>query len=164
MYRICRHACGPGRSGVTIVGEALDIVQVADAGAAALMAEMIRTSWESFRTSISKLLHRDGAQGAEQVLQLVDTARQQLVDSPVGERAAVEERLRRELMIQLAAFLQRHPDAATELEDLAEQADVSGEARSRTSIQNNTNSQIVVSGGSISASGGFHYRSPEVDR
>lgn len=143
----------------------MDIMQVAGAGAAALVAEMIKSSWGSMRTAVSRLLRRDGDQGAEQVLQVVDIARQQLIDSPEDERPAVEGRLRDELMIQLAAFLQRHPDAATELEELAEEAHGAGEgAGAQTSVHHNTNSQVVISSGSINASGGFHYRSPEAGR
>jgi hypothetical protein len=143
----------------------VDIMQVADAGAAALVTEMIKSSWESFRASVSGVLRRDGEQSAARVLQLVDDAREQLVDSPADQRAPVEDRLCRELTIQLAAFLQRHPDAAAELEELAEQAGERKEgAGPRASVQHNTNSQVVISGGSINASGGFHYRSPEAGR
>ncbi|MER7395928.1 hypothetical protein ABT381_10470 [Streptomyces sp. NPDC000151] len=144
------------------MGDTSDIMQVAGVGAAALVTEMVKSTWDSVRGVVARLLHRDGEQGADQVLRLVDTARQQLVDSPENERASVEERLRGELMIQLAAFLQRHPDATAELQEFADQVQGPDEAPgARTSVHHNTNSQVVISAGAINASGGFHYRTPE---
>ncbi|MGX1760385.1 hypothetical protein ACWIG5_26300 [Streptomyces lydicus] len=140
----------------------LDIMQVAGVGAAALVTEMAKSTWDSVRAGVRRVLRRDGERGSAQVLQLVDAARQQLIDSPEYEREAVEERLRGELMIQLAAFLQRHPDAAAELQTLAEQTQgADNSAAARTNVHHNSNSQVVISGGSINASGGFHYRTPE---
>lgn len=137
-------------------------MQVAGVGAAALVTEMVKSTWDSARGAVARLLHRDGEQSADQVLRLVDTARRQLIDSPENERALVEERLRGELMIQLAAFLQRHPDAASELQTLADQAEgLGGVPEARTSVHHNTSSQVVISGGAINASGGFHYRTLE---
>lgn len=140
-------------------------MQVAGVGAAALVTEMVKSTWDSVRGAVARILRRDGEQGAGQVLQLIDAARQQLVDSPEAERAAVEERLRRDLLIQLAAFLQRHPDAAQELQELADKVQGADEGSGpRTSVHHNTNSQVVIAGGAINASGGFHYRTPEGGR
>lgn len=140
-------------------------MQVAGVGAAALVAEMAKSTWETVRAVVARMLRRDGERGAEQVLMLVDGARQQLIDSPESERGPVEERLRGELLIQLAAFLQRHPDAASELQRLTEQVEGdSAVAGARTNVHHNTNSQVVISGGAINASGGFHYGRPEVGR
>ncbi|MFF7166943.1 hypothetical protein ACFZBP_37120 [Streptomyces sp. NPDC008086] len=147
------------------MGDALDIMQVAGVGAAALVTEMVRNTWDSVRGAVARILRRDGEQGAGQVLQLIDTARQQLVDSPESERGTVEEQLRRDLLIQLAAFLQRHPDAAQELQELADKVQGDDEdSGARTSVHHNTNSQVVIAGGAINASGGFHYRTPEAGR
>lgn len=163
MCRICRRRLLLSRAGVTIMGGTLDIMQVAGAGATALITEMVKSTWDSVRGAVTRLLRRDGEQGADQVLRLVDAARQQLIDSSESERAAVEERLRGELMIQLAAFLQRHPDAAAELKELADQVEGADDScAARTSVHHNSNSQVVISGGAINASGGFHYRTPEV--
>lgn len=140
----------------------MDVMQVAGVGAAALVAEMAKSTWESMRAATTRILRRDGAQGAAQVMRLVDTAQQQLVDSPENERDAIEERLRSELLIQLAAFLLRHPDAAADLQQLGDTPAGPDEgAGSRNNVHSNTNSQVVISGGNINASGGFHYRSPE---
>ncbi|MFI9749516.1 hypothetical protein [Streptomyces collinus] len=147
------------------MGDALDIMQVAGVAAAALITEMARSTWESARNAVARLFQRGGEESAEQELRLIDTARQRLVGSAEDERGAVEERLRGELMIQLAAFLQKHPDAAAELQELADrvqQAD--GGSGARMSAHHNTNSQVVIAGGGINASGGFHYRTPEAGR
>ncbi|MGH1555389.1 hypothetical protein ACRAWF_36740 [Streptomyces sp. L7] len=37
-------------------------------------------------------------------------------------------------------------------------------AEARTSVHHNINSQVVITGGGINASGGFHYRAPEGGR
>ncbi|WP_217207474.1 hypothetical protein [Streptomyces sp. AC550_RSS872] len=147
------------------MGDALDIMQVAGVGAAALVTEMVKNTWESVRDSVARFFQRGGEESAEQELRLIDTARQRLVGSAEGERASVEEQLRSQLMIQLAAFLQKHPDTAQELQNLADQVQEADEgSRARTSVHGNTNSQVVIAGGAINASGGFHYRTPEGGR
>ncbi|MFF6783678.1 hypothetical protein [Streptomyces sp. NPDC012510] len=147
------------------MGDTLDIMQVAGVAAAALIAEMARSTWESARNAAARLFQRGGEENAEQELRLIDTARQRLVDTAEDERGAVEERLRGELMIQLAAFLQKHPDAAAELQELADRVQrADGGSGARMSASHNTNSQVVIAGGAINASGGFHYRTPEAGR
>ncbi|MFI0818236.1 hypothetical protein ACH4TX_16110 [Streptomyces sp. NPDC021098] len=143
----------------------MDIMQVAGMGAAALVTEMVKSTWESARDAVTRFFRRGGEETAGQELRLIDAARLQLIESAESERGPVEERLRGELMIQLAAFLQKHPDAATELQELADriqQAD--GGSGARMSAHHNTNSQVVISGGPINAAGGFHYRAPEGGR
>jgi hypothetical protein len=143
----------------------LDVMQVADVGAAALVTEMARSTWESVRDAVSRFFRWGGEEGAEQELQLIDAARERLVGSAESERGAVEARLRGELMIQLAAFLQKHPEAADELQELAARIqEAGGGSGARTSVHHNTGSQVVIAGGAINASGGFHYRTPEGGR
>jgi hypothetical protein len=114
---------------------------------------------------VARLFRRGGEESAQQDLRLIDTARQRLVASSESERGYVEDRLRTELMIQLAAFPRKHPDAAQELQDLADPAKgTSDDDGARTSVHHNTESVVVVSGGDINASGGFHYRAPEQSR
>lgn len=147
------------------MGDALDIMQVAGVGAGALVAEMAKSTWESMRAGVARLFRRGGEENAAQELQLVDAARQQLVDSSEGERGSVEDRLRTELMMQLAVFLRKHPDAAQELQGLVDQAKGADRGDGAlTSVHHNTSSQVVISGGDINASGGFHYRAPEQSR
>ncbi|MFG2961033.1 hypothetical protein ACGF5O_45845 [Streptomyces sp. NPDC048291] len=143
----------------------MDIMQVAGVGAGALVTEMAKSTWDSMRAAVARLFRRGGEGSAEQDLRLIDTARQRLVAGSEGERGSVEDRLRTELMIQLAAFLQKHPDAAQELQDLAAQAKGTRDGDgARTSVHHDTQSMVVVSGGDINASAGFHYRTPEQSR
>lgn len=143
----------------------MDYMQVADAGAVALVTEMAKSTWDSLRGSVSRLLRRDGEQSADQTLRLIDTARQELVDSAGDERGAVEQRVRRDLTIQLAAFLMRYPDAAAQLRELVDSVrGIASGAGPQTSVHHNTGSQVVISGGDINASGGIHYRAPEGNR
>ncbi|MFF7947628.1 hypothetical protein [Streptomyces griseorubiginosus] len=140
-------------------------MQAADLGAGALVAEMAKSTWESMRAAVARLFRRGGEESAAQELELIDAARQRLVDSSESERGSVEDRLRTELMIQLAAFLQKHPDAAQELQDLTDQVKGVGQRDGAlASVHHNTGSQVVISGRDVNASGGFHYRSPEQSR
>ncbi|MFI1769725.1 hypothetical protein ACH41H_48190 [Streptomyces sp. NPDC020800] len=133
-------------------------MEIAREGAAALVTEMARTTWESVRAAVARFFSWGGEEGVDQELRLIDGAQQRLADARQGERAAVEDRLRGELVIQLAAFMLKHPEAAQELRDLAGQVQGAGEGSgARTSVHNNTNSQVVIADGSINASGGFHY-------
>ncbi|MGW7353628.1 hypothetical protein [Streptomyces sp. NPDC054784] len=147
------------------MGDALDIVQVAGMGAGALVAEMAKSAWESVREGVARLFRMGGDESATQELRLVDAARQRLVESPENERGPMEDRLRNELTIQLAAFLQKNPDAAQDLLDLVDQVkNADDDHGARASVHGNTNSQVVISGGDINASGGFHYRAAEQGR
>ncbi|MEU5281099.1 hypothetical protein AB0G87_32365 [Streptomyces asoensis] len=143
----------------------MDIMQVAGVGAGALVTEMAKSTWDSMRAAVARLFRHGGEESAEQDLRLIDTARQRLVASSESERGSVEDRLRTELMIQLAAFLQKHPDAAQELQLLADQTKGTRDGDgARTSVHHNIESMVVVSGGDINASGGFQYRAPEQSR
>ncbi|MFI6022355.1 hypothetical protein ACIBCP_32540 [Streptomyces sp. NPDC051287] len=143
----------------------MNIMDVAGVGAASLVTEMAKSTWESVRDALARLFRRGGEQNAEQELQLIDAARQQLLSSTAAERGSVEEQLHGELTMQLAVFLRKNPDAVQELQDLADRvkgADTGTGAH--TSVHHNTNSQVVISAGDISAPGGFHYRAPEQSR
>ncbi|MFJ9706276.1 hypothetical protein [Streptomyces sp. NPDC101234] len=87
-----------------ITGDASDITQVAGVGAGALVTEMAKSTWESMRLGVARLFRRGGEENAPQELQLIDAARQRLVDSSERERGSVEDRLRNELMIQLGGI------------------------------------------------------------
>ncbi|MFJ5179310.1 hypothetical protein ACIP68_36365 [Streptomyces griseoviridis] len=140
-------------------------MQIAGVGAGALVTEMARSTWESMRAGVARIFRRGGEESAAQELRLIDAARQRLVDSSESERGPVEERLRTELMIQLAAFLQKHPDAAQELQGLVDQVKGTRDGDgTQTSVHHNTDSMVVISGRDINASGGFHYRAPEQNR
>ncbi|MCX5183021.1 MULTISPECIES: hypothetical protein [unclassified Streptomyces] len=126
---------------------------------------MAKSTWDAMRAAVARLFRRGGEESAAQDLRLIDAARQRLVDSSESERGSMEDRLRTELMIQLAAFLQKYPDAAQDLQDLVDQVkEANSGGGARTSVHGNTSSQVVISGGDINASGGFHYRAPEQSR
>ncbi|MFJ4870526.1 hypothetical protein [Streptomyces sp. NPDC088757] len=145
------------------MSNALDIMQVATSGAAVFVAEMAKSGWEAVRSAIASFFRQGqgGEEAAAEELRLLDAARVRLVECPDDEREAVAEALRRELFIQLAAFLQKNPETAVDLQELVDGAEpTEGGAGSRNSVHHNTNSQVVISGGSIRAGGGIVYRAP----
>ncbi|MEU3533934.1 MULTISPECIES: hypothetical protein [Streptomyces] len=143
---------------------ALDVMQVAGSGATVLVAEMVKSGWESLREAMARLFRHGDEESAEAEaeLRLLDAARRRLVDSPASERANVAQQLRQELLIQLAAFLQKHEDAAEQLQELVKRTDSQEKTSSATLVaENNTNSQVIISGGSINTAGGsFTYQAP----
>lgn len=142
------------------MGDALNVMQVATGGAAVLVAEMAKSSWETVRAAMARLFRRGGEETAEQELRLLDAARDRLVGSPDGERAGIAQTLEQELMIQLAAFLQKNPDTASELKSLVDRSGEADEVWGRVSVHDNTASQVVIAGGSATA-GDFSYGMPE---
>ncbi|WP_405438182.1 hypothetical protein [Streptomyces anulatus] len=143
------------------MGNALDIMEVASNGAAVLVAEMAKSGWESFRTAVASFFGLGGEETAVDELRLVDAAHTRLAESPEDSRNSMAEALQQELYIQLAAFLQKNSDATAELQALVDSS-LSGEEvqEGRASVHHNTNSQVVVSGGSISTGGSIIYRAP----
>ncbi|MFE2102181.1 hypothetical protein [Streptomyces sp. NPDC059468] len=129
----------------------MDFMQVAAGGAAVLVAEMAKSSWEAVRAAMARLFGRGGAETAEQELRLLDAARERLVGTVDGERASVARTLEQQLLIQLAAFLQKNPEAAADLQTLADRSDETGEVRAQVSVHHNTGSQVLIAGGSVTA-------------
>ncbi|MFH9075649.1 hypothetical protein [Streptomyces alboflavus] len=143
----------------------MDMLQLAGAGATALVAEMVRSGWESVREAVLRFFRKGGEAAAEEEVRLVDAGRQRLADSAESDRDAVAEQLQRDLTIQLAAFLQKHPQAADELQALVDGAQQDGDgAQPHLAANNNSNSQVIITGGSLSAGGGFHYHPPEREK
>ncbi|MFE2413346.1 hypothetical protein ACFXDE_33925 [Kitasatospora sp. NPDC059408] len=147
----------------------MDVMQVADAGAAALVVEMAKSTWSTARDAVARFFGRGSgqAEGADEVveqeLRLIDEVRRQLLEGQGQE--GLEGRLRGQLTIQLAARLLKRPDAAEALQELIDQvAAAEGGPQARTSVHHNTNSQVVIASGAINAGGGIHYRSPESGR
>lgn len=143
-----------------IMGDSLDIMQVAAGGAAVLVAEMAKSSWEAVRGAMARIFGRGGPETAEQELRLLDAAHERLVGTAGDERASVARTLEQQLYIQLAAFLQKKQDAAADLLALADRSDESGEVRARVSVHHNTGSQVLIAGGSVTAHD-FSYGAPE---
>ncbi|MEV5507894.1 hypothetical protein [Streptomyces orinoci] len=145
------------------MGEALDIMQVATGGAGVLVAEMVKSGWELVRSTMVRFFQRGGDEVAEQELRLLDAAQARLTSTAESERASIVESLQQQLTIQLAAFLQKHPDGAADLQALIDQAEQSGDGRASINAHHNTNSQVVISGGSISG-GSFTYQPPRSEK
>ncbi|WP_139140736.1 hypothetical protein [Streptomyces abyssalis] len=142
----------------------LDVLQVATGASSVLVAEMLMTGWRSVRNTMSGIFGRGGEKSAEEELQLLDAAHRRLNESSDNERDALVGAVQQELTIQLAAFLQKNPDAVTELQALVDNA---SETPDRSGMQvnahSNTDSQVIVSGGSVSPGGSIVYRAPERD-
>ncbi|MEU4358841.1 hypothetical protein [Streptomyces virginiae] len=142
--------------------DAFNVMEVASSGAGVLVAEMARTSWQSARDAMARFFGQGGEESVSAELQVLDLRHARLVESPEHQRAAVSEELRTQVAIQLAAFLMKHPEAAAVLQALVTErtSEESGSAPQVTAT-GNTNSQVVVSNGSI---GSVSYNSPGVAR
>ncbi|WP_407838746.1 hypothetical protein ACE1OC_23990 [Streptomyces sp. DSM 116496] len=146
------------------MSELMSAGDLAAMGAAALVAEMARSTWQGVRDAVARFFgSRDEEGAAGQVLQL-DAGYELLSRTDDAHQPAAENALRTTLGIQLEAFLRSQPEAAAEFQALIEKTTgVSGPVEgSRLSVRGNTNSQIVVSGGSITGNT-LHYR-PEAQQ
>ncbi|MFI6940364.1 hypothetical protein ACIBI4_13910 [Streptomyces sp. NPDC050418] len=142
----------------------MGIMQLATAGAAVLVAEMAKSGWSSFREGVKRFFRRGGEESAEQELRLIDSAQTRLTESPEAERSAVVGALKQELMIQLAAFLQKNPEAAKELQALVDASDHSGtRGGAQADVRGNTSTQVVI-GGRDATAGDFSYGVPEGEK
>lgn len=146
------------------MSDALDFMQVATSGATALVAEMTKNGWDTFRNAIARLFGQGSA--AEEELQLIDEARTRLTESPEGERASVAKALEQELLMQLYTFLRKKPEAAAELQalvDQLEQPEAGSGAGVRADVRDNTGSQVLIAGRDVSA-GDFTYGTPQGEK
>jgi hypothetical protein len=143
------------------MSDAVDVMALASSGANVLVAEMAKAGWEAVRSAMARLFRRGGDDAASRQLELLDVARQELMRAAGSDRAAVAERLRQQWLIQLAAVLQVFPEAVEDLRSLIAQAppEAEGDSGARLTAQGNTNSQVIMSGGSINA-GDIHYGVP----
>ncbi|MEL3946535.1 hypothetical protein [Streptomyces sp. LNU-CPARS28] len=147
-----------------IMGDGLDIMQVAAGAAAVLVADMAKKGWKSVRSAMARFFGRGGEAAAQEELRLLDAAYVRLSESPESERASVAKTLEQELLIQLAAFLQKNPDTAPELQALVEQSEQSGTgAGVRANVHGNTSSQVLIAGRDVSA-GNFTHQAPESEK
>ncbi|MEO3842771.1 hypothetical protein [Streptomyces sp. B22F1] len=143
----------------------MDYMQMAGSGAAVLVAEMARSGWAAVRDTVVRFFRRGGERAVEEEMRLVEEARRRLVESAEDERDSVAEQVQGQLTIQLAAFLQKHPGAIEELRALVDLSKRTGTGSgTHVTANNNQQSQVIISGGSISADGGFHNRTPEDER
>ncbi|MFB6517581.1 hypothetical protein [Streptomyces sp. NPDC056401] len=143
------------------MSEVLNVAELAATGAAALVAEMARTTWQSARDAMARFFgwgDQEPEAVAGQLLQL-DAGYELLNRTEEADQEAVANALRTTLGIQLQTFLRQHPEAAGELRALIHQSDQASEPGDggRLIARNNTHSQVVISGGSIIGNT-LHYR------
>ncbi|WP_328299192.1 hypothetical protein OG389_16190 [Streptomyces sp. NBC_00435] len=143
------------------MSEVLNVAELAATGAAALVAEMARTTWQSVRDAMARVFgwgNEEPEAVARQLLQL-DAGYELLNGTEQADQEAVANALRTTLGIQLQTFLRQHPEAAGELRALVQRSEASepGGDGGRVIARNNTNSQVVISGGSIIGNT-LHYR------
>lgn len=143
--------------------DVFNVMEVATSGAGVLAAEMTRSSWQSARDAMVGFFRQGSEEAAREELRVLDLQNARVVDSPEAERDAVQEEVRGMLVIQLAAFLQKHPAAVTELAALVrERGKEAGSASgAKLTAHSNTNSQVIMSGNSING-GSFTYRPESV--
>ncbi|TSB21163.1 hypothetical protein [Streptomyces benahoarensis] len=148
-------------TGGMIMGDGLDPMQVAAGAAAALVAEMTKKAWGGVRSAMARIFRKGGETVAEQELRLLDAAHLRLNESTEAERADVAKKLEQELLIQLAAFLQKNAETVPELQSLVDESERSGtDIGVRANVHGNTGSQVLIAGRDVSA-GNFTYRAPE---
>ncbi|NML49026.1 hypothetical protein HHL19_01420 [Streptomyces sp. R302] len=118
-------------------------------------------SWLRARQAVKRFFGLGGEENVEEELRLVDAARARLLESPEVERDSVTQPLQQQLLIQLAAFLQKHPEAAPELQALVNRSEESGAgAGTRVTVHHTKGSQVLIAGHDVKA-GNFTYRAPE---
>ncbi|MFF9503004.1 hypothetical protein [Streptomyces sp. NPDC014656] len=143
--------------------EAFNILEVATSGAGVLAAEMARSSWQGVRDALVAFFRRGNEGTAADELRVLDLHQVRLLETPEAERERVREEVCRELFIQLKGFLQKYPETAVDLMALVrERQRDNGEGSSgpRMVAENNTNSQVIMTGQSIFG-GSFTYRAEE---
>lgn len=146
------------------MGDGLDLMQVAGGTAAVLVADMAKKGWETVRSAMARVFGQGGEAAAEQEMRLLDAAHLRLTESAESERAEVAKKLEQELLIQLAAFLQKKPEAAPELQALVDRSEQSGTGPGlRANVHGNTSSQVLVAGRDVSA-GNYTYRATEGEK
>ncbi|MFI1830222.1 hypothetical protein ACH41E_27865 [Streptomyces sp. NPDC020412] len=150
-----------------IMGDGLDLMQVAAGAAAVLVADMAKKSWKSAREAMERIFKRGGAAdeaSVEQELRLLDTAHRRLNESKESERKDLSKRLEQELLIQLGAFLQKNPESAPELKEWADQSEQpEAVAGVQAVVRDNTGSQVLIAGRDVST-GNFTYGAPKGEK
>ncbi|MGW1464554.1 hypothetical protein ACWCPT_09435 [Streptomyces sp. NPDC002308] len=143
--------------------EAFNVIEVATSGAGVLAAEMARSSWQGVRGALVSFFRGGNEATAADELRVLDLHQGRLLETSEADRERVREEICRELFIQLKGFLVKYPEMAVDLMALVHERErASGEASSgpRMVAENNTNSQVIMTGSSIFG-GSFTYRAEE---
>jgi hypothetical protein len=111
-FRVCTHKSRHWGKLESMTTEALS--GLAAAGGAALVAAMATDAWQTTRTRFAALLNRDGRRRVEDQMD-------QQADAVTGTAENARDEARAALVpawrLQLATFLQEHPEAAQELQE-----------------------------------------------
>ncbi|WP_066953404.1 hypothetical protein [Streptomyces lushanensis] len=142
--------------------DAFNVVEVVTSGAGVLAAEMARSGWQGVRDALVGFFRRGGDQRAREELRVLDLWHARVLDSTETDREAVLEEVRGMLAIQLAAFLQKYPDAVTELAALVRERESGTAPGAKLTAHSNSNSQVIMSAHSIT--GGTFTYSPGSDQ
>ncbi len=130
---------------------------LASHGAQVLITEMLTGGWQLLRERIARFLRRDGEETSNRQLEMLDEIERGLPEASEADRAAIHDRLVR----QIAAYLDRFPEMADELREVLPARDEAPSAPSTMAAYNNTNSQVLQSLGDIDAGdGGINYGVP----
>ncbi|MET7505771.1 hypothetical protein ACPCDX_23820 [Streptomyces koyangensis] len=131
--------------------------ELAAGGAMVLVTEMARSTWESFRAAVASFF-RSGPpeqvdeQRADDEMRTIEAARTRLLQAPQTQREAVTQQVQQQLMFQLGMFLREHPESQAALRSLiASVTDSSPGTVQHNNVVNNTDSQVIISGGSLNA-------------
>ncbi|MFJ1754978.1 hypothetical protein [Kitasatospora sp. NPDC088134] len=141
------------------MADVIDLGQVATSGAAALVAGMATTGWDSCRAAIARLLGRGGREPVERELRIIDDTRTRFLGCAEEEREVGRSQAQQTLFVQLMAFLQKYPEAAAELGEFAD-GRAGGAAAPSIGVQYNRDSQIVIAAGPVRVDGGMGNRIP----
>ncbi|MFB7949143.1 hypothetical protein ACFC6L_30000 [Kitasatospora phosalacinea] len=128
-----------------------DVMELATRASDVLVVEAARSGWSALRERIAGFLARGGQDFVDGQLADLDAAHEALAAGAEGARDG----LRSQWLWQVGAYLQRHPDAAGELEQLLSALDDgSGPAGTVMNANGNTGSVVIQSGGSVTTGTG----------
>lgn len=123
--------------GARVVLEQAQLVGMAGAAAAALVAEMTKESWASMRSLAARLFRRGGQEEEERQLARLDADQAQ---AATLDQAAVQERWSRRLLTLVEDF----PEAADDLAAMARCKPEEQQSGVSQSAENNTGSVIQI--------------------
>lgn len=123
--------------GARVVLDQAQLVGMAGAAAAALVAEMTKESWASMRSLAARLFRRGGQEEEERQLARLDADQ---VQAATLDQAALRERWNRRLLTLVEDF----PEAADDLAAMAQRKPDGQQSGVSQSAENNTGSVIQI--------------------
>ncbi|GAB2688270.1 hypothetical protein [Kitasatospora kifunensis] len=145
------------------MGSELDVVALAAEASNILVAEAVRSGWQSLREAVARFFHRDGTQSLNRQMALLDAAHEELESADPEVRALAQQALHERWMRQLPAYLELYPEAAEDLRDLlaaTRAVDSEPDGAGTMNANFNTNSVVVQARGNVNAGGGINNGAP----